>query len=291
MSFAPLSLLSPLAANGVIVSLVIGPCLLGEVVRPKEWAVALSILTSVVVTIVSGPKHSRGYHLDAILHRCWDPVVLTSEAFFLILVLVCCCFLHRSSMRRQRRLRVFMWALSSGVVCAQGFVFLKLASSVGRRLVEHPWLRHEAIFWPAAAALGFFILCSLFFSLAQLGMLNKGMAEFDAVMILPMYTCIIVIAGILNGAIFYEDLHSLAPWQWPPFLAGLCGSLTFCALFPWVRISASDGPSLRSSMNESLATPETTRRDHASRHTCTDSLKSDELETVRLSARSTNALG
>merc|ERR1719476_1037399 len=76
MTFAPLSLLSPLAANGVIVSLVVGPCLLGEVVRPKEWVVALSILTCVMITIISGPKHSSGFALDSILRRCSDPLVL-----------------------------------------------------------------------------------------------------------------------------------------------------------------------------------------------------------------------
>ncbi len=61
----------------------------------------------------------------------------------------------------------------------------------------------------------------LFFAINQLSWLNKGLALFDAVLMLPLYNAFYIVLSSAYGSLYYGEMDNYEAWQWVVFPIGI----------------------------------------------------------------------
>jgi len=115
------------------------------------------------------------------------------------------------------------YPLFIGLVATWTVLFVKCAGELLTAAAEDPSIMRE----PAT----YVLVSGLVLSVpTQLVCLNRALAYFEALWVIPGLQCFWSLSSITTGAIFFDEFHSFAPWMFGSFLAGVALSLAGIAL-------------------------------------------------------------
>ena len=236
LTFTAQSIITPIGAIALVSNLVFARLLIGEEIGCKTSVAIVFIIAGVVAIVVSGNTNCSSVTLDTLKEKFVQPAFLVFALFHmstLIGLLVYTCSkeqkmrevdpvskktidvgLQNLSESEKIRLRLAIPMLAS---CFAAWTVL-LSKSVGE-LVKQSARSGESEFarWET-----YFILTGFLFSMpCQVMYINKGLAYFESMYIIPIFYSTWLIGSILMGALFWNEFAEFGASQFGFFSAGV----------------------------------------------------------------------
>lgn len=206
-SFAPMSLISPLSGASVVLNMLLAPTILGERLQPRvDIPATCLILLGTAASTVAGAHDEVRRDAKELLGLWGQPDFLLACGILLAAML--CCLRYMGSHRAYIEEAALLRPSNPSV----GHVLLPALVAAGCGCLSNIMLKavSEQIFGaPLAPQTGLWLVGTLLPALAQLNFVNKGLALYQQVVFLPVYTSLLIFSCTLYGLIFYREYHEL----------------------------------------------------------------------------------
>lgn len=215
----PLPLLSTLQASGLVFNALLASLLLQEPFTLRTGLgtllVAIGALLISLFSAMPEPSHNLDQLLDLLVER--DFVVWMSLTVLLVVAVLAATFflqhcipVHRRQRSRIRLARGMAYGLVSSVLSAHALLLAKSAVELlVRTIADHVNQFNRYQSW-------LLLLFFLFLALTQLYYLHRGLKLVSTSILYPFVFCVYNIVAILDGLIYFRQMHLL-----PPLYAGL----------------------------------------------------------------------
>eukprot|EP00656_Telonema_subtile_P043656 TRINITY_DN4999_c0_g1_i2.p1 TRINITY_DN4999_c0_g1~~TRINITY_DN4999_c0_g1_i2.p1 ORF type:complete len:497 (+),score=98.26 TRINITY_DN4999_c0_g1_i2:195-1685(+) len=208
-SLAPQSLVVPLSGVTLVLNQVIAPSVLKEKVSCLDWIATGVITCGIVCSTAFGSHCSVEFTVDEIMDLFQELPFQIAEGVFVFSMIVACWWLnwgaysYCTSEDRLNRSRSVVFGYAAGAVGGQQQIFLKATGELFESTFNGnaEWDRWEA--W-------FFTITCVILAVAQIQLLNKGMALWTAIKYLPIYNVCLILCSTTYGGIFYEEYKVLS---------------------------------------------------------------------------------
>ena len=229
--FAPQALVSPLGSLNIVntVALARWPVFGGVKLAARESAAVAATLAGCVIVVWAGPsgEEAHGGVQDALFGRRFFAFFVASTAFALALDWA------GESPRVAPALARVAWSAVGGVVGGLTNVFAKgavdatktrsVAATVGVG-VGASAAASPLLLWTSAAALASAL------GAIQLAYLNRGLAKFSALAVIPVYQVTLLSFSTLSGGVAFGELDGMGPARAAAFVLGIALSCAGVAL-------------------------------------------------------------
>eukprot|EP00928_Gymnodinium_smaydae_P055977 TRINITY_DN39437_c0_g1_i1.p1 TRINITY_DN39437_c0_g1~~TRINITY_DN39437_c0_g1_i1.p1 ORF type:complete len:406 (-),score=76.76 TRINITY_DN39437_c0_g1_i1:81-1277(-) len=190
--------LSCLGGYALIANAVFARCILGEMLRPVEILAMLGVVLGIVVVISCTPAVSdSAWDIDMMIAAlCARTFLCTCVALGVVMV---CTF---SLARSRTELKPVAWALLSSICGGYSVMFFKdvsLLASAAAAGTAQPWLDYRAYCLLVAG------LCC---GSSQIHTLNVALQMGEAVMVVPIFYVMGMLAQLLTGAVYFDELQA-----------------------------------------------------------------------------------
>jgi drug/metabolite transporter (DMT)-like permease len=234
LGFAAQSLVTPVGAVTMVANLFFASLWLGENLSKSDVGATGLILAGAVTAAAFADKSEQCYTLDQLVELYARPaflvyaggVVLVSVFFFLV-SRRCESLKERhgvdsSEYAHYKKIHPFCYALLSGMLGAQSVLFAKSTAELFEMSLSGDFQFHKPVSWVILAAM----LCCIF---SQLHWMAKGLEQFDALYIVPVFQCFFITVAILGGGVYFEELSNFDTLQAVMFPTGVL--LTIIGVF------------------------------------------------------------
>lgn len=266
LAMAPQSVITPLGCVSLISNLFIARLVLREVLTRRVVLGSLVVMLGVVAIVFPAAQTEECIELresvETLLARWRKPAFLVFAA--LQLTLLGC--VGTLVLRRERTMRT---AAAASPEAAVGPLTRHLTAQELRTLkLTYPLLIGLVATWTVlfvkcageliAAALGptgdgsvlrqpaaYALVAGLALSLpTQLTLLNRALAHFEALWVIPALQCFWSLSSITMGAIFFDEFDAYRPWMFGSFFGGVVLSLSGIGLVASSEMTSEhlDGP-------------------------------------------------
>ncbi|CAK0823206.1 unnamed protein product [Prorocentrum cordatum] len=204
---APMSLISPLSGATVVLNVLLAPGILGERLQPRVDIPATCLILLGTAASTATGAHDEVRRDGRELLGLWGQPDFLLACGILLAAMLCCLgymWSHRAHIEELALLRpsnpsvqhVLLPALvAAGCGCMSNIMLKAVA---------------EQIFGsPLAPEAGLWILGALLPAVVQLNFVNKGLALYQQVVFLPVYTSLLILSCTLYGLIFYREYAEL----------------------------------------------------------------------------------
>lgn len=206
-AFAPQSLLAPINGLDLIWNILLSPFLLNESLSGARIAGTILVFLGSVVAPIAGPHDTASLDLDRLQH------IFVSSSFFMYFI-VCtalAAFGFTELQRRQRRpgdgpdaIRGLVLGVGGGALAGQNY-FLRslagLANSTAKNSTWSSWLQPLPIF---------LVIALLFCLLSNALLLNWGLAEFEAMFMVPLFVGSSILISCVSATWVMHETSSLS---------------------------------------------------------------------------------
>jgi len=206
-SLAPQSLVVPLTGVTLILNQVIAPFMLKEKVSMLDWIATGVIAVGIIFTTAFGSHCSYEYTVDHMLGFFEQLAFQVAEVLFVISMVFCWWWVTWGVPRwyadeKADQMRAVAYGYMAGAVGGQQQIFLKATGELLETSINGAgeWDRWES--WMLAVA-------CFGFAVAQIQLLNKGLALWTAVKYLPIYNVCLILCSTTYGSIFYQEYKGL----------------------------------------------------------------------------------
>jgi len=205
LALVPQSVFAPLSGLTLCLNAVISPWLLGENLANGDAAATALVVIGAGLTTMFGDHRAQIFTIDTLYDifatthvMLFECVVWVITAMMMITV-KSHWFQTTYVANSKSRMGPGLYGLVAGSAGAQQFLFLKASIDLIKTGME----QGGSVFMSVDAWVFFAgaILCSLI----QIRFLNEGLSLCDVVIFLPLYNTWLMIMGVLNGAIVYND--------------------------------------------------------------------------------------
>ncbi|KDO16746.1 hypothetical protein SPRG_17766 [Saprolegnia parasitica CBS 223.65] len=212
LSFAAQSVIMPVGSFTLVANIFFAHFWLKEALTWNDLYGTIFICLGAIIVCVFGAHESTSYTLDELiaLYERWDMLFYAS---FILLVIVFLYTLTKSEAALRthgaaseayavyRKWHPLAYAALSGVVGAQSVMFAK---STGE-LIKQTFAGDNQF----NHVLSFVILAALAVTITtQTHVLAMGLKHFDALYIVPVFTCFFITFSVLGGAVYFEEFKS-----------------------------------------------------------------------------------
>lgn len=206
-SLAPHSLVVPITGVTLILNQVIAPCILREQVTLTDWVATAIITAGIVCCTAFGTHCSYGYSVGEMISFFENLAFLIAEGVFAVTMLFalwwtqCGAQMCRPDPEVSSSLAI-AYAYMAGAIGGQMQLLLKATGEVLEASING---NSEFDRWEVYV----FIAGCVFFAVAQIQLLNKGLALWSAVKYLPIYNVCLILCSTAFGTIFYQEYDDL----------------------------------------------------------------------------------
>ncbi|OQR93792.1 pre-mRNA cleavage complex II protein Clp1 [Thraustotheca clavata] len=218
LSFAAQSVIMPVGSFTLVANIFFAHFWLKERLTWNDLHGTIFIVCGAVIVCIFGAHESTNYTLDELvaLYRRWDML------FYAIFIFAVILFFYLLNVRSQamfdqhggesieysfyKKWHPLSYAALSGVVGAQSVMFAKSTGElIKQTLSGHNQFNH---------ILSFVLLIALGIAITtQTHVLAMGLKHFDALYIVPVFTCFFITFSILGGAVYFEEFKSYSLTQ------------------------------------------------------------------------------
>ena len=219
---APQSLLAPLGSLGLGWNIFLAPKFNpDETVTPKIVTATVVIYIGTIMAVLTAADTSPSCDLQKIIG-------FTANWQFHIYFLVCILFMCTLAYRGNRRgyFDILYYCGMAGCLGGQCVLFAKISSE----LLEHAIMTGVIDDFTTSFLPYIFILCMIITVVTQIGYLNTGLANFDALVVVPVYQCFWNAFGITSGLVFFQEYQYMTARDGVLYTLGICISLKGIAM-------------------------------------------------------------
>ncbi|ETW01045.1 hypothetical protein H310_06676 [Aphanomyces invadans] len=236
---APQSLLAPLAALTLVWNMMLAPCFNKERLSRKDIWATLIIFLGATLAVVFANHNSPSYTLDDLKHLYRNSLTLLYFAIVFVLILLhyvvikCVEHLHLASHRHRiinfgdpsvwSTVRLVAYAGLGGLMGGQSVLFAKSTIELVKSLFAGGDCFTHAETYCIIVAMGGCLI-------AQMHFLNGGLANYDALSVVPIYQAYWIISGVMGGAVYFQEIRSFSEFQACMFVVGILTTIGGVAL-------------------------------------------------------------
>ncbi|CAK4857936.1 unnamed protein product [Aphanomyces euteiches] len=244
---APQSLLAPLAALTLVWNMMLAPCFNKERLSRKDIWATLIIFLGATLAVVFANHNSPSYTLDDLKQLYRNPLTLLYFLIVFVLIvlhyLIIKCVEHLNLASHRHRIinfgdptvwstvRLVAYAGLGGLMGGQSVLFAK--STV--ELVKSLFAGGDCFSHPETYAIIFALGVCL---VAQMHFLNGGLANYDALSVVPIYQAYWIISGVMGGAVYFQEIRSFSEFQAFMFVLGILTTIGGVALLAQRSLNA-----------------------------------------------------
>ncbi|ETV87908.1 hypothetical protein H257_01318 [Aphanomyces astaci] len=236
---APQSLLAPLAALTLVWNMMLAPCFNKERLTRKDIWATLIIFLGATLAVVFANHNSPSYTLDDLKHLYRNPLTLLYFAIVFVLIVLhyamikCVEHLNLASHRHRiinfgdpsvwSTVRLVAYAGLGGLMGGQSVLFAKSTVELVKSLLAGgDCFTHPETYCIIVAMGGCLV--------AQMHFLNGGLANYDALSVVPIYQAYWIISGVMGGAVYFQEIRSFSEFQACMFVLGILTTIGGVAL-------------------------------------------------------------
>lgn len=218
LTFCPLSMVAPFSALTIITNSIFAQWFLGEKMQSIEVMATVVIVAGTLTTAFFSEHGEYEYTSGELMHLFYDGWNMVIYYIAMAVNLAVCTYLVKQP-DTSKFMNMFCYANMAGCMGGNQNLFLKATMT----------LIHEAQF--ANPVLYMTALLTLMGAGFQLWIMNKGLAQHQAIKYLPMYQSGLTVYGVLAGGIYFQEFahYTLISWIFFPLgvLAVVGGLWTF----------------------------------------------------------------
>jgi len=253
LAFAPQSVIAPMGSLTMVFNTCVAPRMLGESLHGKVVASTFIIVAGCILAVMSASHVNAICSVDALFALYLTMRFFAYALCFFAIVGVTMAFITRAervkadygvdtdAYRKVFRYHRVSYAFLSGLFGAQSVLF---ARSVGQLFVGSTRGGRIFLAYPASYLI---VFCMVGCIVLQLYFLNLGLARFESVYNVPVFTGTFIVGVALGGGIFYGEFSQFAAWQAVCFPLGV----VVCIIGVFM-LTQSQGPSV---MEDGTAAP------------------------------------
>lgn len=230
-SLAPQSLIAPLAGVTLIFTVIVGPCMLGETISRRELLVCGVICIGVTLTTVFGPKDEPEIDMELLIYLWSRTNMIAMEAVVWPIIGLCFAVVKLDP-EKLRTWRPLFLSFLAGAFGGQQNIFFK--------------------------GVGILIRCSIegtsspFTSswLSYVWIVMAGLALFDAVLFLPLYTVMFLLSSTIFGSVYYDEFICFGAAAWTLFPLGVVITIVACCVLPMMHDDVTSAKAAMERLND-----------------------------------------
>lgn len=211
-ALAPMSLLAPLAALTLVWNIWIAQRVQGEKLDRSNIIATGIIGVGVVIAVVFSSHETPLYTASRLMELFFAPFAI---AYMVITILVMMGAAY--SLRRLQHThgvgKALSYGLLAGAMGGQSVMFAKATVE----LLKAALVGEPIMMTPTPYVVGILTVALL---LTQLSILNRGMAEYDALVLIPVYQAWWILCSTLSGLIYFAEWSTLSSAQQFFFVVG-----------------------------------------------------------------------
>jgi len=230
LAFAPQSVIAPMGSLTMVSNTCVAPWMHGEKLHGSVVLATLIIVVGCIIAVASASHVNEICSVDALFALYITGRFAVYCTIFFSMVFAVMWFIRRAEKikkdwgedaeeyRRVFRYHRVSYAFLSGLFGAQSVLF---ARSVGQLTVGST--RGDRLFlaYPGTYVI---VFCLVGCILLQLYFLNLGLARFESMYNVPVFTGTFIVGVALGGGVFYGEFSQFSPWQAVlfPLGVGMC---------------------------------------------------------------------
>lgn len=227
-SYAPMSLLAPLAGITLLLNSVLAPCLLKERLTKRDMLATILITFGAVITTIFGQHTNQIYDVPGMYNLISSPttlVYLIAVGGMLVFLFVSInmatnpAYKDYKISKTVRPILAYILSLFTGLLGSFQWVTTKCASE----LISVTTSGENQFVYGLTYV---FIILAIFLAIGQVLHINKGLSLFDATYFVPLYNAVFIIFCIITGGIFFKEVDSATATQIGLFSLGVMISLS-----------------------------------------------------------------
>lgn len=214
-SFAPLSLLAPLAGVTIMFNLLFSDRILHEHVTLWEIGAASLIIVGATLSTLFGDHQSIAYKEEDLQALLVASTPWAAIAFFLLLGCGCLIFTNGSGPAGASVGYSFLYGYFAGQMGCIAGICLKCFVTLIRYSSESGDNQMGDLFtW-------FFFVTFVVCALSQLVVINIGLAKYDYAFFSMVYQTLFIMCGVIGGGIFFQEFDEFDALRWWMFSIGV----------------------------------------------------------------------
>jgi len=212
LMYAPLSVIAPLAGTTIVFNTILAIWCLKEETNTLETAGACAILAGVAFTSVFGSRHTEEYSAEQLadLFVCIPMYIY----YALIFLVVAASVVVINLCKHIKGLHAFAYGNIAGCLGGQQNLLLKGTAELLFRTFSGDNQFNKFATYPIV--IGFPVL-----AIAQMVVLNMGLAQHDAVSYIPTYQAAFAMYGAIAGGIYFQEWYDMGLFKACMFILGL----------------------------------------------------------------------
>lgn len=245
-AFAPQALLAPLNGFDVVWNILLAPCTLGEEQTPAKIVGTVIVFLGSSIAPIAGPHEVTADDLESLRSNFisvrFAVYVLTFLAAFLVGFVLLKKRKHSGDYPFGKDVvRGVLIGLGGGSVAGQTYFLSSSATLVHANIAEGDWSAWSD--WLPYAIVTGAVTCALLNAV----LMNKGLAEFEAIFFVPMFAGSAIVAACVSAVVVLRETTKLPYVRMAAYWAGV--SLVVCGLgvLGWEARKASASPSRETS--------------------------------------------
>lgn len=226
-AFAPQALLAPLNGFDVVWNILLAPCTLGEEQTPAKIVGTVIVFLGSSIAPIAGPHEVFADDLETLRTN------FLSVRFAVYALVFLSAFAFGFWLLKRRKLsgeyafgkdvvRGVLIGIGGGSVAGQTYFLSSTATLVHANLADGDWSAWSD--WLPYAVVAGAIICALLNAV----LMNKGLAEFEAIFFVPMFAGSAIVAACISAVAVLRETTSLPDWRMAIYWAGV--SLVVCGL-------------------------------------------------------------
>lgn len=217
LGLAPLSNIAPLSGITILLNSILASFFLGETIRIVEIVATVVIFAGATLTCIYGAHEEPAHSVDELYELFGQQSFTIYFAVLATLVAVALlCIKAISGHAREPIFSSFLYAVVAAGLGGLELIMLKSVMEVlNTSLVGG---QYHQFYEPKTYGL---IGCLVLLAIAQLYSLNMGLAQCDAVRLLPVYQSLFIVNAVSGGACYFNEFKDFTAEQWQMFPLGV----------------------------------------------------------------------
>lgn len=217
LGLAPLSNIAPLSGITILLNSLLASFFLGETIRVVEIVATVVIFAGATLTCIYGAHEEPPHSVDQLYDLFGQESFIYYFVVLVTLVAVALLSIKAvSGHAREQSLSPFLYAVVAAGLGGLEIILLKSVMEVlNTSLVGGQYHQFEE-----TKTYGL-IACLVVLAVAQLYSLNMGLAQCDAVRLLPVYQSLFIVNAVSGGACYFNEFKDFTAEQWKMFPLGV----------------------------------------------------------------------
>ncbi|CAK4607863.1 unnamed protein product [Aphanomyces euteiches] len=233
LTYAAQSIIAPVGAFTLVANIFFAHYWLRERLGRNDLFGTILICIGAVMVTIFGSHSSTSYSLDELLalYYRWDMLIYVAAICAILSLLYTMLCRSEEALKNHgnmsdeykpfRKIHPLAYSGLSGIFGAQSVMFAKSTGELIKQ-TSHGDNQFDKF-------LTYVILVCLVMTISmQTHLLSLGLKNFDALYIVPVFTCFYITFSVLGGAVYFEEFKSFGQVQWLCFPAGVF--ITICGV-------------------------------------------------------------